>query len=202
MSYRLCEIFYSIQGEGIHAGRPAVFCRFAGCNLDCVFCDTDWVNIDRPGGGEYAAADQLVAAVTACWPSESRSSCKPMVVCTGGEPLLQLDAALIAGLHREGYQVALETNGTLLPPAEIDWVCVSPKSLTSLVATTGDELKLLYPLPEIAPTDVEHLDFRHFCLQPIDGQDLKRNTHRAIEYCLRHPKWRLSIQVHKLIGVQ
>jgi 7-carboxy-7-deazaguanine synthase len=210
MTYTVKEIFYTLQGEGAHAGRPAVFCRFAGCNLwsgreadrsaaVCQFCDTDFVGVG-PDGGRFATADALAAAVAANWPTGEGG--RPFVVCTGGEPLLQLDAPLIAAFHDAGFEVAVETNGTQLPPEGIDWTCVSPKADAELVLKTGDELKLVFPQVRGEPERYAGLVFDHFYLQPMDGPDLAENTQRAIDYCLRHPQWRLSLQSHKLVGIR
>jgi 7-carboxy-7-deazaguanine synthase len=209
VTYTVKEIFYTLQGEGAHAGRPAVFCRFAGCNLwtgreadrataVCQFCDTDFVGVG-PDGGRFDTAQSLADAVAAQWPTQDGS---PFVVCTGGEPLLQLDAQLIEAFHGAGFEVAVETNGTQLPPRGIDWTCVSPKANADLVLTTGDELKLVYPQEDGDPEHYAHLAFHHFYLQPMDGPDLASNTQRAIDYCLRHPQWRLSLQSHKLVGLR
>jgi 7-carboxy-7-deazaguanine synthase (Cx14CxxC type) len=211
MSYAVKEIFYTLQGEGAQVGRPAVFCRFAGCNLwsgreadrataVCTFCDTDFVGVDGPGGGRFAAAAELASAVAAAWPRGSEPG-RRFVVCTGGEPLLQLDAELITELHRAGFEVAVETNGTQPAPAGLDWVCVSPKSDAELQLRAGHELKLVYPQPTAPPSRFERLAFDHFFLQPMDGPDLGANTRAAVEYCLAHPRWRLSLQVHKLLGI-
>ncbi len=208
MSYSVKEIFLTLQGEGRQAGRAAVFCRFAGCNLwsgreedraraICQFCDTDFVGTDGAGGGRFANAAELAAAVARAWRGEG----EPFVVCTGGEPLLQLDAALVAALHDEGFRIAIETNGTLLPPVGIDWICVSPKAGTDLALTEGDELKLVYPQEGAAPERFKDLAFDHFLLQPMDGTERAANTAAAIAYCLRHPRWRLSVQTHKYLGI-
>jgi 7-carboxy-7-deazaguanine synthase (Cx14CxxC type) len=213
VTYTVKEIFYTLQGEGIQAGRPAVFCRFAGCNLwsgreadrgtsVCTFCDTDFVGVG-PDGGKFATPEALAEAVAARWPSGAEGGRgKRLVVCTGGEPLLQLDAAAVAALHAQGFEVAVETNGTQPIPAGIDWVCVSPKAEAPLVATRGDELKLVFPQPTALPERFEGLDFRHFLLQPMDGPALAANTAAAVAYCLAHPKWRLSLQGHKVAGVR
>ena len=213
MSYAVKEIFYTLQGEGAHAGRPAVFCRFAGCNLwsgreadrsaaVCTFCDTDFLGTDGPGGGKFSNADDLAAAIAAQWPVSGLDSPR-YVVCTGGEPLLQLDPPLIDALHRRGFQIAIETNGTIAAPSTIDWICVSPKANAPLVQTSGSELKLVYPQshPKAQPECFEHLNFKHFFLQPMDGPDRIANTQRAIAYCLAHPTWRLSLQTHKIVGL-
>lgn len=213
MTYTVKEIFYTLQGEGIQAGRPAVFCRFSGCNLwtgreadrgtaTCRFCDTDFVGVG-PDGGKFATAEALAEAVAARWPADPEGNRgKRLVVCTGGEPLLQLDAAAVAALQARGFEVAVETNGTQPVPAGIDWVCVSPKADAPLVATTGDELKLVFPQAEAMPERFEGLGFRHFLLQPMDGPDLAANTAAAVAYCLAHPKWRLSLQGHKVAGIR
>ena len=208
MSYAVKEIYYTLQGEGANAGRPAVLLRFAGCNLwsgreqdrataQCDFCDTDFVGTDGPGGGRFDSSEALARAVSAAWPGSARR----FVVCTGGEPLLQLDEPLTAALHRAGFEIAIETNGTLLPPAGVDWVCVSPKAGVELVLRRGDELKLVFPQDGIAPESLEGLDFRHWFLQPMDGPHRARNTELAVRYCLAHPRWRLSLQTHKLVGI-
>jgi 7-carboxy-7-deazaguanine synthase (Cx14CxxC type) len=210
MSYSVKEIFYTLQGEGANAGRPAVFLRFAGCNLwsgreadradaVCRFCDTEFAGTDGVGGGKFKTAEALAAAVAAAWPAPGIGS--RFVVCTGGEPLLQLDSALVAALCGRGFMVAVETNGTLDPPAGELWLTVSPKAGALLRLTRGDELKLVYPQGGAEPERYEHLKFRHFFLQPMDGPQKSRNTRRAIEYCLAHPNWRLSLQTHKLIGI-
>jgi 7-carboxy-7-deazaguanine synthase (Cx14CxxC type) len=208
--YSVKELFYTLQGEGANAGRPAVFCRFAGCNLwtgreqdranaVCTFCDTDFVGTDGEGGGKFANADALAGAVEAAWASGVAHD--RFVVCTGGEPLLQLDAALISALHDKGFEIAVETNGTLAAPDGIDWICVSPKADAELKQLHGDELKLVYPQAKAKPERFEGLDFRHFFLQPMDGPESEENTRAATAYCLAHPKWRLSLQTHKLIGI-
>lgn len=210
MSYSVKEIFYTLQGEGVHAGRPAVFCRFAGCNLwsgreqdrataQCRFCDTDFVGTNGLGGGKFETPAALAKAVRRLWPEGNNS--RPFAVCTGGEPLLQLDGPLADALHAEGIEIAIETNGTLTPPPGIDWICVSPKSTAPLQLLKGDELKLVYPQPDAPPEKFAELDFRHFQLQPMDGPDRDRNTALATAYCLAHPKWRLSLQTHKFIGI-
>lgn len=210
MTYAVKEIFYTLQGEGAHAGRPAVFCRFTGCNLwsglerdraraACRFCDTDFVGTDGAGGGRYADAGALVDALDARWPAGS--GVRPFVVCTGGEPLLQLDAPLLAQLHARGWQVAVETNGTQPAPAGIDWICVSPKAGAALVLRAGNELKLVYPQAGAPPEDYAALAFEHFYLQPMDGPQLPQNTQAAVDYCKRHPLWHLSLQTHKILGI-
>lgn len=209
MTYSVKEIFYTLQGEGAQAGRPAVFCRFAGCNLwsglekdrsqaICKFCDTDFVGTDGEGGGKFATAAVLAAAVAQCWRGTSG---KRFVVCTGGEPLLQLDEKLIGALHAKGFGVAVETNGTQDAPQGLDWICMSPKAGAPLRLTSGDELKLVYPQTGAMPEQYENLCFRHFFLQPMDGPRREENTRLATEYCLSYPKWRLSLQIHKLIGI-
>jgi 7-carboxy-7-deazaguanine synthase len=208
--YTIKEIFYTLQGEGIHAGRPAVFCRFAGCNLwtgreedrataVCSFCDTDFVGVG-PDGGKFATAEALAEAVAARWPGAAGG--RRFVVCTGGEPLLQLDAEAIDALHARGFEVAVETNGTQPLPRGLDWVCVSPKADAPLVVAGGDELKLVYPQPLARPERFEGLDFRHWLLQPMDGPAVAEATREAIAYCLAHPRWRLSVQTHKVVGVR
>lgn len=207
--YAVKEIFYTLQGEGAQAGRPAVFCRFAGCNLwtgreqdresaVCTFCDTDFVGVG-PDGGKFATADELADAVAARWPA---GDARPFVVCTGGEPLLQLDAPAIEAFHARGIEVAVESNGTQPAPAGIDWLCVSPKAEAALVLDSGNELKLVFPQELAPPAKFESLRFEHFFLQPMDGPDLERNTQLALEYCLAHPRWRLSLQTHKLLGIR
>jgi len=210
MTYTVKEIFYTLQGEGAQTGRPAVFCRFSGCNLwsgreadrasaECNFCDTDFVGVG-PDGGRFATAEQLASAVRARWPNEGAG--RPLVVCTGGEPLLQLDDAAVAALHAAGFEIAVESNGTQPAPAAIDWLCVSPKGTTELVLKSGDELKLVFPQRDAPPERFEQLDFRHFFLQPMDGPALEGNTKLALQYCLAHPRWRLSLQTHKLLGIR
>jgi 7-carboxy-7-deazaguanine synthase (Cx14CxxC type) len=209
-TYAVKEVFYTLQGEGARTGRPAVFCRFSRCNLwsgrevdrdraICRFCDTDFVGTDGPGGGLFTDASSLADHVADHWPSGERGA--PYVVCTGGEPLLQLDAELIDGLHDRGFEIAIETNGTLPVPAGIDWVCMSPKARTDTVVTAGDELKLVFPQPGAEPDRFEDLAFRHFFLQPMAGPDTTGNTQLALAYCLAHPMWRLSLQTHKLLGI-
>lgn len=211
MSYAVKEIFYSLQGEGTQTGRPAVFCRFAGCNLwsgreedraaaICRFCDTDFTGTDGDGGGRFASASGLAAAIAAHWPHHA--SDRRFVVLTGGEPALQLDARLLEALHNLGCAVAIETNGTLDLPQGLDWICVSPKARAPLRLTRGDELKLVFPQEGAEPEAFEHLDFTHFFLQPMDGPQLLRNTQLAAAYCLAQPRWRLSLQTHKLLGMR
>jgi 7-carboxy-7-deazaguanine synthase len=210
MAYSVKELFYTLQGEGAQTGRPAVFCRFAGCNLwtgreadrasaVCTFCDTDFVGTDGPGGGRFATAEALAAAVAGAWPGGEAG--RRYVVCTGGEPLLQLDEPLIDALHAAGFEVAVETNGTQEPPAGLDWICVSPKAGAELRLRSGDELKLVYPQSGAEPECFAHLDFDHFFLQPMDGPAREANTRAALHYCLAHPRWRLSLQTHKLLGI-
>lgn len=210
MAYTVKEIFYTLQGEGAQAGRAAVFCRFAGCNLwsgreqdrasaTCTFCDTDFVGVG-PDSGRFATADALAAAVDACWPRDAGG--RKLVVCTGGEPLLQLDAPAVDALHARGFEVAIESNGTQPAVPGLDWICVSPKARAPLALTHGDELKLVYPQPDALPERFESLDFEHFFLQPMDGPALAANTRAAVAYCLAHPRWRLSIQTHKITGVR
>jgi 7-carboxy-7-deazaguanine synthase len=212
VTYSVKEIFYTLQGEGAQSGRAAVFCRFAGCNLwtgrevdreraVCRFCDTDFVGTDGGGGGKFASADDLARAVTRHWPQPTRPRERRYVVCTGGEPLLQLDEAAIDALHRHGFEVAVETNGTLPVPRGIDWVCVSPKAGSELVVHTGNELKLVFPQEGHSPEDFEGLEFQHFFLQPMDGILRYQNAEKTVTYCLNHPMWRLSTQVHKAMGI-
>lgn len=209
MSYRVKEVFLTLQGEGANAGRVAVFCRFTGCNLwsgreeqranaRCRFCDTDFVGTDGPGGGEFADAEDLAEHVVSFWPDDAVA---PFVVCTGGEPLLQLDDALVDALHRRRCSIAVETNGTRVPPDGIDWLCVSPKAGTELAVDSGDELKLVHPQPGAEPERFEHLAFTHFVLQPMDGPERLANTAAAVDHCRRHPLWRLSVQLHKELGI-
>jgi 7-carboxy-7-deazaguanine synthase (Cx14CxxC type) len=210
--YAIKEIFYTLQGEGANSGRPAVFCRFAGCNLwsgreqdraqaICRFCDTDFVGTDGPGGGRFTSPSAAASAVARAFPRSPCPRVSPLVVCTGGEPLLQLDDGLLAAFHREGFEVAVETNGTCAAPAGIDWICVSPKAGAELVLRTGNELKLVYPQPGAEPEQFESLEFQYFFLQPMDGPDRARHTDLAVQYCLEHPQWRLSLQAHKIVGI-
>ncbi|MBA4176564.1 MAG: 7-carboxy-7-deazaguanine synthase [Leptothrix sp. (in: Bacteria)] len=210
MAYSVKEIFYTLQGEGGQAGRAAVFCRFAGCNLwsgreqdrasaVCRFCDTDFIGTDGPGGGKFDSAAALAAAVRAQWPAGVAG--QPLVVCTGGEPLLQLDEALVHALHAQGLEIAVETNGTQAAPPGLDWICVSPKATAPLVLTAGTELKLVFPQPDAMPERFAGLAFSHFFLQPMDGPDRVRHTAQAVAYCLAHPQWRLSLQTHKITGI-
>ena len=212
MTYAVKEIFFTLQGEGANTGRPAVFCRFAGCNLwtgreadraeaTCQFCDTDFVGVDGPGGGKFATADALARAVAEKWPANVSARARRLVVCTGGEPLLQMDEAIVSALHSQNFEIAIETNGTHLPPSGIDWICVSPKVGAPLVLTSGNELKLVYPQAGGEPERFADLEFEQFFLQPMDGPDREHNTELALAYCLAHPQWRLSIQTHKLLGI-
>jgi 7-carboxy-7-deazaguanine synthase len=227
MTYSVKELFKTLQGEGAQAGRAAVFCRFSGCNLwsgreedrasaTCTFCDTDFVGIDGDGGGKFETAEALADAIVRTWNAANFGACSdrrtgdhfagtcaghPFVVFTGGEPLLQLDAPLIAAAHARGIEIAIETNGTLAPPAGIDWICVSPKARAAWTLRQGDELKLVYPQQGFGPDDLADFSFRHLWLQPMDGPDRAANTDRAVRYCLDHPQWRLSLQTHKLIGI-
>lgn len=213
MTYAVKEIYYTLQGEGANTGRAAVFCRFAGCNLwsgheedrataICQFCDTEFVGTDGPGGGKFESASTLADAVCAKWPVNRSSTCRPLVVCTGGEPLLQLDAALVTEFHKRDLEVAIETNGTIVPTAPLDWICVSPKAGAELVLRSGHELKLIFPQDGAEPENYEHLNFRHFFLQPMDGPSRDLNTQLTVQYCLRHPQWQLSLQTHKVIGIR
>jgi 7-carboxy-7-deazaguanine synthase (Cx14CxxC type) len=208
--YSVKEIFYTLQGEGAHTGRAAVFCRFAGCNLwsgreadrpsaICQFCDTDFADTNGPGGGTFTLAADLAAAVLEAWPADATGA--RFVVCTGGEPLLQMDEFLIDALHAHDFEIAVETNGTIAAPRGLDWICVSPKAGTELKQRTGDELKLVFPQPNADPAAFESLAFRHFFLQPMDGPSREANTQAALRYCLAHPRWRLSLQTHKLLGI-
>ncbi len=212
MAYSVKEIFYTLQGEGANAGRAAVFCRFAGCNLwtgrerdrghaICQFCDTDFVGTDGPGGGRYASASSLAVKIATTWAEGGDSSGEPFVVMTGGEPLLQLDANLIRALHAREFSIAIETNGTRIPPPGIDWICVSPKAGADLALAHGNELKVVYPQSGLDLETLERLDFAHFFIQPMDGPALATNTSAAVAYCLAHPKWRLSLQMHKTLGI-
>ncbi|MBO0733083.1 MAG: 7-carboxy-7-deazaguanine synthase [Methylocapsa sp.] len=207
--YAVKEIYLTLQGEGAHFGRAAVFCRFTGCNLwsgrekdrlgaICQFCDTDFVGTEGPGGGTFEAADSLADAIEAVWEGGRQGR---YAVFTGGEPLLQLDSGLVAAVHRRGFKAAVETNGTVLPPAGLDWICVSPKANAPLVAKSGSELKLVFPQQGVDPQDLTGLDFVHFWLQPMDGANLAANIKAATAYCLKHPRWRLSLQTHKFIGL-
>lgn len=215
MAYSVKEIFYTLQGEGANAGRAAVFCRFAGCNLwsgreqdrataICQFCDTDFVGTDGTLGGKYSTPEALAAQVAAQWPAQlpEHAGGRPLVVCTGGEPLLQLDAALITALHSKGFEIAIETNGTLPVPDGVDWICVSPKMGAELVVVRGDELKVVIPQAGQDFAAYEALDFTHFLVQPMDGPDQQANTAAAVRFCQAHPRWRLSLQTHKLLGIR
>jgi 7-carboxy-7-deazaguanine synthase len=212
VTYAVKEIFFTLQGEGANTGRPAVFCRFAGCNLwtgreadranaTCNFCDTDFVGVDGPGGGKFVSADDLARAVADKWPANVSARARRLVVCTGGEPLLQMDARIVEALHAQGFEIAIETNGTQIPPEGVDWICVSPKVGAPLVLTSGNELKLVYPQLGGEPERYADLAFEQFFLQPMDGPERERNTELALCYCLAHPQWRLSIQTHKLLGI-
>lgn len=211
MTYSVKEVFYTIQGEGAQAGRAAVFCRFSGCNLwtglekhraeaICQFCDTDFVGTDGPGGGKFATSEQLAAHVAQTWSGEPGSG-KKLVVCTGGEPALQLDEPLIKAFHGQGFEVAIETNGTIRLPAGIDWVCVSPKAGSDLVVKQGDELKLVFPQQALDPENLQRLEFKQFFLQPMDGSEVGNNTKLVVDYCRKHPRWRVSLQTHKILGI-
>jgi 7-carboxy-7-deazaguanine synthase (Cx14CxxC type) len=213
MTFSVKEMYYTLQGEGAQSGRPAVFLRFAGCNLwsgreahrasaVCRFCDTDFVGVDGPGGGKFESADELAAAVHSLWPGNTAGG-TPFVVCTGGEPLLQLDRLAIDALHAAGFEIAIETNGTIPAPEGIDWICVSPKAGAAVLQNRGDELKLVYPQieAEAQPERFSSLDFQHFFLQPMDGPNRDDNTRAVIHYCLQHPEWRLSLQCHKILGI-
>lgn len=210
MTYLVKELFLTLQGEGFNTGQAAVFCRFSGCNLwtgreehrdiaVCQFCDTDFVGTDGPGGGHFKTAESLVAAALDVWGPDRGG--ERFVVCTGGEPLLQLDSVLVDAFHDAGFKVAVETNGTCEAVAGLDWICMSPKAGADLVLLAGNELKLVYPQDGAEPDRFEDLDFEHFFLQPMDGPEREKNTARAVEYCLQHPRWRLSLQTHKTIGI-
>jgi 7-carboxy-7-deazaguanine synthase len=211
MSYAVKEIFYTLQGEGAQAGRAAVFCRFAGCNLwsgreadrstaICQFCDTEFVGTDGQGGGKFESAEALAEAVEQQWPKDSKQG-KPFVVCTGGEPLLQIDSALIAALHARNFEIAVETNGTIAAPPGLDWICVSPKAGAPLIQRSGHELKLVYPQTAFDPAQFQSLSFKNFFLQPMDGPNQAVNTQSALQYCMSHPQWRLSLQTHKILKI-
>lgn len=211
MSYSVKEIFYTLQGEGANVGRPAVFCRFSGCNLwsgrekdrgsaTCNFCDTDFVGTNGIGGGQFESAGDLANAISSAWPTVDSS--QKFVVCTGGEPLLQLDSPLIDALHAKGFEIAIETNGTLPAPPGLDWICVSPKAGTKLILTKGDELKIVFPQRNTDPAQFENLDFDYRFIQPMDSDAIEKNTRLAIKYCMRNPVWRLSVQTHKKIGIR
>lgn len=216
MAYRVKEAFATLQGEGANAGRAAVFCRFSGCNLwnghessrataICRFCDTDFVGTDGDGGGVFPAAADLAAHLAALWPTDLATDAdgrRPLVVCTGGEPLLQLDVVAVDALHRAGFEVAIETNGTLPVPSGVDWVCMSPKAGTTLVVDRVDELKVVFPQPGAEPDRFDHVEATHRFVQPMDGPDIAANTRDAVAWCLAHPRWRLSVQTHKVIGIR
>jgi len=210
MSYSVKEIYLTIQGEGVQTGKEAVFCRFSGCNLwtgreedrhkaICKFCDTDFFGVDGENGGKYSSVNDLIKKIEQCWLDDSNEK---FIVFTGGEPLLQLDQKLIDKLHKKGFKIAIETNGTMLPPNNIDWICVSPKKNAKLVLLKGDELKLVYPQQGFEPEQFEKLDFDHFCVQPMDGKDLQKNILECISYCIENPLWRLSLQTHKILGIR
>lgn len=210
--YTIKELFYTLQGEGANAGRPAVFCRFAGCNLwtgreedrpkaICQFCDTDFIGTDGEGGGRFKTAQDLADAVATAWPHAPNPKHRPLVVCTGGEPLLQLDEEAIEAFHAAGFEVAVETNGTQPAPKGLDWICVSPKADTTLAITSGHELKLVYPQKLAQPERFVDLDFEHFYLQPMDGPDVAENTKKTLAYCLDNPQWRMGIQTHKILNI-
>ncbi|NKC10654.1 MAG: 7-carboxy-7-deazaguanine synthase [Gammaproteobacteria bacterium] len=212
MTYSVKKIFHTLQGEGANAGRAAVFCRFAGCNLwsgreqhrlraACQFCDTEFVGTDGVGGGKFEHAEVLAGAIEQAWLATTHGAAGRFVVCTGGEPLLQLDDTLINALHARAFGIAVETNGTRIAPTGIDWICVSPKADANLVQTSGHELKLVYPQAGMEPQQFEHLPFQHLFLQPMDGPDLARNTGLAVRYCRENPRWRLSVQTHKILGI-
>ena len=212
MSYSVKEIFFTLQGEGAQAGRAAVFCRFAGCNLwtgresdrataICQFCDTDFFGTDGTGGGKFASAEALADAIASEWTAKDAGG-RRLVVCTGGEPLLQVDEPLIDALHARDFEIAVETNGTIAAPPGLDWICVSPKAGAPLVQTTGNELKLVYPQSRALPSAFEELTFQHFFLQPMDGPVRDANTAAVIRYCMEHPRWRLSLQTHKMVGIR
>lgn len=207
--YKVKELYYTIQGEGAQTGRPAVFCRFSGCNLwsgreedranaICSFCDTDFWGMDGENGGSYSAIE-LAEKCKSLWPEELENA---LVVCTGGEPLLQMDQDLVSAFHQVGFEIAIETNGTLKAPTNIDWICVSPKANTDIIQDFGNELKLVYPQVENQPEDFEHMDFDHFYLQPLYGPDTSLNTEKCIQFCKQNPKWKLSIQTHKYVGMK
>ena len=211
MTYSVKEIFYTLQGEGAQTGRPAVFCRFSGCNLwtgreedrsdaVCQFCDTDFIGTNGENGGKFKTAKDLAQFVASLWPRSNAG--KPYVVCTGGEPLLQLDKALIDAFHNAGFEIAVETNGTIKAPDGIDWICVSPKAKADLKQMSGNELKLVYPQSDNTPVNFEHLAFEHFFLQPLDNSQSDENTRKTINYCQLNPMWRLSLQTHKIIGIK
>jgi len=210
MSYSIKTFYYTLQGEGFQTGRPAVFCRFSGCNLwsglekdrknaICNFCDTEFVGTDGLNGGKYPTAESVAEKAHSLWPAGMEGI--PYVVCTGGEPLLQLDSKLIHSFHENGFEIGIETNGTLPVPDELDWVCVSPKSGAVLIVEKGDELKIVYPQNGLDPSDYEGLNFDHFSLQPMDGLNIQKTTHETLDYCMNHPQWNLSLQIHKLLNI-
>ena len=210
MSYSIKTFYYTLQGEGLLTGRPAVFCRFSGCNLwsglekdrknaICNFCDTEFVGTDGLNGGKYPTAESVAEKAHSLWPAGMEGI--PYVVCTGGEPLLQLDSKLIHSFHENGFEIGIETNGTLPVPDELDWVCVSPKSGAVLIVEKGDELKIVYPQNGLDPSDYEGLNFDHFSLQPRDGLNIQQTTHETLDYCMNHPQWNLSLQIHKLLNI-
>ena len=210
MSYSIKTFYYTLQGEGLLTGRPAVFCRFSGCNLwsglekdrknaICNFCDTEFVGTDGLNGGKYPTAESVAEKAHSLWPAGMEGI--PYVVCTGGEPLLQLDSKLIHSFHENGFEIGIETNGTLPVPDELDWVCVSPKSDAELIVEKGDELKIVYPQNGLDPSDYEGLNFDHFSLQPMDGLNIQKTTHETLDYCMNHPQWNLSLQIHKLLNI-
>lgn len=212
MTYSVKELYLTLQGEGAHTGRAAVFCRFAGCNLwtgreadrataQCRFCDTDFIGTDGPGGGTFETPESLARAITDLWHADGRTGGRPFVVFTGGEPLLQLDAALTTAVHDAGFEIAVETNGTRPRPPGIDWLCVSPKANSDWILRAGDELKLVFPQTDLTPDSVAHLPFTHFFLQPMDGPDVAEHTRAAAAYCLIYPQWRLGLQTHKIVGL-
>lgn len=213
MGYAVHEVFFTVQGEGANVGRPAVFCRFAGCNLwsgreeerasaVCRFCDTAFFGVDGTGGGMFGSAQELAGAIRDAWPTDTAKNRRPLVVFTGGEPALQLDRALVHGIQTKGFEVAIETNGMLPLPAGIDWICVSPKAGTDLAVRQGNELKLVYPQRGAEPERYAGLEFEHFFLQPMDGPAIRENTRSVVEYCLAHPPWRVGLQAHKLLGIR
>lgn len=210
--YSVKEIYFTIQGEGRNTGQAAVFLRFTGCNLwsgleldrakaTCQFCDTDFVGTDGPGGGKFRSAEELAETVQRVWREHRFNSAPPFVVCTGGEPLIQMDQPLVDALHSLGFKIAIETNGTLAPPRGIDWLCVSPKAGTELAVSEGTELKLVFPQKGAEPEQFEHLNFKHFYLQPMDGPQKEENVKKAVDYCMAHPSWKLSLQTHKILGL-
>ena len=210
MSYSIKTLYYTLQGEGFYTGRPAIFCRFSGCNLwsglekdrkkaICNFCDTEFVGTDGLNGGKYPTAKSVAKKAYSLWPAETKAT--PYAVCTGGEPLLQLDSKLIHAFHKIGFEIGIETNGTIPIPEEVDWVCVSPKSSAELIVEKGDELKIVYPQNGLDPSDYEDLNFDNFSLQPMDGLNIQQTTHATLDYCMKHPQWNLSLQTHKLLNI-